>query len=408
MKKLLLPLAFLNMLLLCRAQVTDPLITSWKINTTGHTINGILTDVEAVYYDNSYVYVKSSGVPSYYDFNNGNVNDASDKNYTFKLTRTPQMANTPPSNLNGGPCGLLIDGTTFFNPEDARSYQNANVWHQIAYYFEGSDFDSTWGHSTPTNEYHHHVIDLALADKADSVKHSPLIGYAFDGYPMYGPYGYSDPNDTSTTIVRITPSYQKRNISQRTTLPNGTVLQANQYGPAINNQYPLGVYREDWEYVASSGMLDDHNGRFCKTPEYPNGVYAYFTTVDDTLGPRYPMYVGQTFYGVITQGNMGPNGGQNTVPGNATQYTPVSGLAEETLGHLDFYPNPTSSFVNFELPQGTSAGEVAIYNLEGKQVMTTSGVNYIDVSSLTNGVYLISVADMQTDSKWISRFTKMQ
>ncbi|MFN8285657.1 MAG: YHYH protein [Chitinophagales bacterium] len=408
MKKLFSAIYLTGALMLCNAQVTDPMITSWKINTTGHTINGILTDVEAVYYDNSYVYVKSSGVPSYYDFNNGNVNDASDKNYTFKLTRSPQMAGTPPSNLNGGPCGVLIDGTTFFNPEDARSYQNANVWHQIAYYFEGSDFDTTWGHSTPTNEYHHHVIDLAITDKSDSTHHSPLLGYAFDGFPIYGPYGYSDANDTNSTVVRLTPSYQKRNITQRTTLPNGTVLQANQYGPAINNQYPLGVYREDWEYVASSGMLDDHNGRFSKTPEYPNGTYAYYSTVDDTLGPRYPMYVGQTFYGIITPGNMGPNGGQNTVPGSATQYTPISGLAEETIGPLNFYPNPTANTVTFTLPEGSTAGNILIYDLNGAVVFNSSAVNSIDVSFLAKGVYVISVSDKDTNSKWISRFTKIQ
>lgn len=408
MKKNLLLLFVFATMVFAKAQVTDPMVTCWKINTTGHMVNGILTDVEAVYYNTANVFVKSSGVPSYYDFNNGNVNDASDKHYTFKLPRTPQVAGTPPSNLNGGQCGVLIDGTTFFNPEDARSYQNNNVWHQIAYYFEGNDFDTSWGHSTPFNEYHHHVLDLALDNPADSIHHSPLLGYAFDGYPVYGPYGYSDANDTNSAIVRITPSYQKRNISQRTTLPDGTTLQANQYGPAINNQYPLGVYREDWEYIAASGMLDDHNGRFGKTPEYPNGTYAYFATVDDTLGPRYPMYVGQTFYGVITQGNMGPNGGQNTVPGDAVEYTPVSGLAEESIGALSFYPNPAKDNIVIILPTGHSAGAIEIFDLNGQKVANANGESTINISALSAGLYVISVADSDTNAKWISRFTKIQ
>ena len=38
--------------------------------------------------------------------------------------------------------------------------------------------------------------------------HSKILGYCFDGYPIYGPYGYSDYNDPSSTVVRMTSSYQ--------------------------------------------------------------------------------------------------------------------------------------------------------------------------------------------------------
>ena len=48
------------------AQITDPMITGWWFNTTGSTYKGIITDVEAVYYNTSTVYVKTSGVPDYY------------------------------------------------------------------------------------------------------------------------------------------------------------------------------------------------------------------------------------------------------------------------------------------------------------------------------------------------------
>ena len=39
-----------------------------------------------------------------------------------------------------------------------------------------------------------------------------------------------------------------------------------------------GFFVEDFIYD-ESGDLDKSNGRFCKTPEYPNGVYAYFVGV---------------------------------------------------------------------------------------------------------------------------------
>jgi hypothetical protein len=53
-----------------QAQTTDKMITSWWFNTTNQTYVGtngtVLLNVEAIYYTSSLVYVKSSGVPSYY------------------------------------------------------------------------------------------------------------------------------------------------------------------------------------------------------------------------------------------------------------------------------------------------------------------------------------------------------
>ena len=46
-------------------------------------------------------------------------------------------------------------------------------------------------------------------------------------------------------------------------------------------------------------MLDQHNGRFCVTPEYPAGTYAYFATETDTGLPVYPYLIGNTFYGSV-------------------------------------------------------------------------------------------------------------
>ena len=58
-----------------------------------------------------------------------------------------------------------------------------------------------------------------------------------------------------------------------------------------------GTYYEDYEYVAGLGDLDEHNGRQCKTPEYPDGIYAYFVTVDEENLPVYPYVIGTTYYG---------------------------------------------------------------------------------------------------------------
>ena len=69
----------------------------------------------------------------------------------------------------------------------------------------------------------------------------------------------------------------------------------------------LGYFREDYEWVAhpnDEDYLDEHNGRFCVTPEYPNGTYAYFCTVDADWNSTYPYAVGPTFYGVYTNASV--------------------------------------------------------------------------------------------------------
>jgi hypothetical protein len=394
--------------------ITDPLITSWKLNTTGHTVTPpsgtpFLTDVEAVYYDNSYVYVKTSGVPSYYSFNNPNINDASNGNFKWKITRTPQPASNPPSALGGGQYGVFIDGDPIFNAEDARSYQNAGIWHQLAFYFEYADFDNSWGHSTPTNVYHHHVINLALIDTSVKNAHSPLLGYIFDGNPIYGPFGYSDPNDTNSGVTRMTPSYQLGTNPNRQTYADGTALQPSQYGPAFTGQTVRGCYREDYIYVAGSGTLDAHNGRFCKTPEYPNGTYAYFCTMDSNNRPLYPFTYGQTLYGNMTPGNQGPTGGQNNIPANATLYVPITtAIGDDGHGRMVVFPNPTQ---NVLLIKTTVAGfTYAIYDIAGKElvkgVSSTDNV-MVDVWGLNNGTYILQLVDSEGKLTATSRFVKL-
>ena len=161
---------------------------------------------------------------------------------------------------------------------------------------------------------------------ANSSTHSPLLGYAFDGFPIYGPYGYANTNGTGG-IRRITSSYRTRNITQRRTLPDGTVLQASQYGPDASTANPLGKYGEDFEYVSGLGDLDEYNGRISVTPEYPNGIYAYFVTITDTGASAYPYLIGAQYYGVVAAENITQQG-QVTITEPVTTYVPSSITAD--------------------------------------------------------------------------------
>ena len=106
-------------------------------------------------------------------------------------------------------------------------------------------------------------------------------------------------------------SFALRNITSRTALPNacysapsgykcGSDLASTYYGPSFTATttqgtktftYSLGAFLEDYEYYAGTGDLDEHNGRWCVTPEYPNGTYAYFVTVDASGNPAFPYSV---------------------------------------------------------------------------------------------------------------------
>jgi hypothetical protein len=87
---------------------------------------------------------------------------------------------------------------------------------------------------------------------------------------------------------------------------------ANQIaGPAVSTSYPLGRYLEDNDYLGDLGYvkgtdydLDEYNGRFCVTPEFPGGTYAYFVSINAAGAPAFPYNIGRAFYGVPTGGSV--------------------------------------------------------------------------------------------------------
>ena len=141
--------------------------------------------------------------------------------------------------------------------------------------------------------------------------HSPIVGWAYDGNPIYGPYGYSNPDDSNSVIKLLETGYVL-NTSGVTDRPS-----------AFSN----GFFVDDHVYN-DSGDLDESNGRYCKTPEYPNGVYAYFvgltTGTQGNLVPKFPYFIGDNYRSepvsdnfVINQSNFDINNSnlvRNTLP----------------------------------------------------------------------------------------------
>ena len=131
-------------------------------------------------------------------------------------------------------------------------------------------------------------LRFQLGDNIDSANletpnafHSPILGFAYDGNPIYGPYGYQ--NATGGAIKRLQSGYIL-----------DTTLRSGLRPPG----FAFGYFTNDYIFD-NSGDLDVHGGRYCVTPQYPDGVYAYFYSVDvDSSGvakPRFPYLLGGSF-----------------------------------------------------------------------------------------------------------------
>ena len=328
---------------------TNPAITKWLQNTTvtgrhyvktGSTApvtDAYLANVQKVQYSATFAYINCTGIPSYIigPYFDNNPNQGTDNANIYKIPLTPVRNTGTATATGGGTIGVFINGVSVFDYRDGVSYKlssgaNAGgpsggsgdgVWNRDAVVYERTGFDCVKGHPAGTN-YHHHqnpsAFDLdinvlsTVCSNYDSdglyvinpSVHAPLIGFAFDGFPIYGAHGYLNVDGTGG-IVRMKSSYSLRsNLTTRTTYNNatgntGTVAVTN--GPAVSTNFPLGMYREDYQYTATSSAtpdyLDEHNGRFCVTPEYPSGTYCYFATVDANYNSTYPYIIGPTYYG---------------------------------------------------------------------------------------------------------------
>ena len=158
-----------------------------------------------------------------------------------------------------------------------------------------------------------------IKEKEDGLEHSPIIGWAFDGNPIYGPYGYSDPTDQSSSIAKLNTSYRLKTNLVYNVDSNPTPVRTA--GPLLTAEV-AGNFIEDYEYVFGLGALDQYNGRFCKTPDYPTGRYCYFVTIDSTEdgGALFPYVLGPDFNSVVDTWNLSATAIQQNIPTGVVRY----------------------------------------------------------------------------------------
>lgn len=442
MKHQMLTLCLLIFLCKGASAQTNPVITQWLINISGtmgsHYVSGnslaiqdnVEANIQSVQYSTNWAYISTNGIPAYPTgpFLDGNPSLASDQNAIFKFPLIPTQNTGNPTPTNGGNIGVFINGVALFDYRDGVAW-NASTnalcggpgnppcpggpgasmdWNRDAIVAERLGFDCSKGHPAMGN-YHHHqnpsafkldltvistICNLYDADglyAIDSTQHSPLVGFAYDGFPIYGAYGYQDING-SGPIVRMKSGYQLRNISQRTTSPTGATVTN---GPPVSTTYPLGYFREDYEYIAQptqSDVLDIHNGRFCVTPEYPNGTYAYFCTVDANWNSAYPYVVGPTFYGNKTALKV------TSITEPTTTYNPsVSEVKEQRMADFLAIPSAGGDFIAVQLGGlNREACQIRLFDMWGRllrqnTIQPGSTLHYLDTQTLYSGTYLLEI-----------------
>jgi len=402
------------------AKAAGNAVTTWS--------NGTLTQsapaycgVQEIYFATNWVYVRSTGLagynmgPWYLNAPHTNIfpNLPVNQKLLFRFPRTNGVPATKTLS-GGGQIGIFVDGVEMFNSWDAYYWNGSadvngsgtGYWNRDAYVNEGVTFDAGYAHQQNTGTYHYHADPIALryllGDHVDfnpatktysesttmPVKHSPILAWTADGYPLYGPYGYSTATNASSGIRRMISGYVIRNgqygtsnltANGRATIPQWAVrisnVSSNQTGPNVSTNYPLGRYMEDNDYLGDHGYtpgvdfdLDEYNGRWCVTPEFPNGTYAYFVAISSDGTPVFPYNIGRAFYG-------DPVGGG------------VSAIAEPVvtnfLGNTNLVPTLNSPRVNSGTVTLTwSAVEGGSYQVEA----TTNLSNSSSWSVLAYGV----------------------
>ena len=219
-------------------------------------------------------------------------------------------------------------------------------------------------------------VPAALRSGDNGTNHSPILGYAYDGNPIYGAYGYSNPLDSTSAISQMSSSY--------------SLNLGRSVGPSTA-AYPLGTFFEDYKYTHKSGTLDHNNGRYCLTPEYPDGVYAYFVTVSSSNDPVFPYIIGENYYAVPRDSNYVQSLSHNDIPKSSTRLrtSDIANNGDKTTLLID------------EVTRGTISGaesvsSVSTFSVGSKLEINSDGTEGRGVTAEVSSVKGKTVASIES------------
>ncbi len=226
-----------------------------------------------------YWYCVSNDIP---DHNGGRFPDRGCPNtirpqeFHFRMPLQPRENARLLKVVNHVDFGVAIDGVVL-DPGTAEFWHNkrGSVWNvTLLTGFGNLGLDAIHAHVQPDGTYHYHGAPTELIKSRDGWGKVVLIGYAADGFPVYGPWGYKNAPRAAGGIRLLQSSHR--------------IKRGNRPNPSIGPGGPYdGRYTGDFEYVPGYGDMDEANGRHGVTPEYPDGTYYYVATDQYPFIPRY-------------------------------------------------------------------------------------------------------------------------
>ncbi len=149
---------------------------SWPTHTFTSTLSGATRTItgNALPDHDTGTFPIASTDPAYaYD---KNPNSISAQTLSWALTADPTVAATPTC-LGGGAIGVMLTGAYLFDALDGEGRD------ALAH----EEQDSCQAHPQPSGQYHYHALTHCIADPGTG--HSNLLGYARDGFGIYGVRG---------------------------------------------------------------------------------------------------------------------------------------------------------------------------------------------------------------------------
>ena len=277
----------------------------------------------------THIEITSNGIPNHdLESGPGCCTSTQEHVWTIPLEPTNQTDCNPSVSTDGctmaperGAVAFAANGVPIFGPEDGPG-GDAVAGQEGAY---EEDRQHVWlgichAHSGPGGEYHYHAdsncihwhpdeengeswSDYSIDSSRNVTSHSPIVGFALDGYPIYGFVGW----DSDGEVTEMTSSYR---LKDGETGYNGI---------------------DDYKYVSGLGDLDSCNGQFGVTPDYPEGVYHYHTTWENGEGGiGFPYFI-NCYRGVVESGET-DDGGNPDCSGHGETWGPGIGPPPEGCG----------------------------------------------------------------------------
>ena len=262
------------------ADSTAGVLCSYSYSAPNTTVTGNLQSTSVLTCDSNTRSQKANGIPDHAVGTFPNPNNpnsigvrAVNWNMTFTPVRKPTSSSYAPSGYafngvmfdpaTGGGCPSTATSTSAC-PLVGNSYPwNIEALEPTPTFNFG--LDSNNAHPQPPDgAYHYHGMPTGILTEMNKGTAMMLVGFAVDGFPIYARYGVTNTGDPSSGTKVMVSSYQLKS--------------APSSGRPSTATFPMGTFTQDYSYVAGSGDLDQCNGRYGATPEFPKGIYQYFIT----------------------------------------------------------------------------------------------------------------------------------